>query len=37
MLISEAIIDVRTGLETEVQDGLEMVFLSPNAPTLFLP
>lgn len=26
MLISEAIVDVRTGLESEVQDGLEMFF-----------
>lgn len=29
MLISEAIIDVRAGLETEVQDELEMFFFNP--------
>lgn len=37
MLISEAIVDVRTGLESEVQDGLEMFFLSPNAPPYSSP
>lgn len=29
MLISEAIVDVRTGLESEVQDGLEIFFFYP--------
>lgn len=29
MLISEAIVDVRTGLESEVQDGLEIFFFIP--------